>query len=113
MEQEEGKGKYVYQYSYDEIGNRTSYVETDRGKEIERLSYKYDAANQLLEANGNLIEKANEAGVMTYEYTLENRLKVVRENGELLMAASYDGDGNKAFQIDYTEMTYFVEPAPM
>jgi len=59
------------------------------GKKV-KTEYRYDE-------NGNLIEKANAKQVMTYEYTLENRLKVVQENGKLLMAASYDGDGNKAF----------------
>jgi hypothetical protein len=41
------------------------------GKKVE-TEYRYGE-------NGNLIEKANAKQVMTYEYTLENHLEVVRE----------------------------------
>ena len=39
------------------------------------------------------------AGVNTsYSYGVEGRLIAVREGGRLLMAATYDGDGNRATQ---------------
>ena len=37
-----------------------------------------------------------------YEYTAENRLAVVRQGENVLMAALCDGDGNRVFQIDNT-----------
>ncbi len=39
---------------------------------------------------------------MEYEYTAENRLAVVSQGGTVLMAAMYDGDNNRVFQIDNT-----------
>ena len=37
----------------------------------------------------------------TYAYDTENRLKAVREQGVLLQAMTYDGDGNLAYELDY------------
>ena len=37
----------------------------------------------------------------TYAYDTENRLKAVREQGILLQAMTYDGDGNLAYELDY------------
>jgi len=130
VEKEQGNGKRTYEYAYDEVGNRTFYKETNKGKIIEQVTYRYDASNQLLEAqgilndkkvkteysydeNGNLIGKSKDGQVITFEYTIENRIRAVREGGELLMAVSYDGDGNKVFQIDYTEKEYIIEAAPI
>lgn len=39
--------------------------------------------------------------VKTYKYDTENRLKAVTEQGILLQAMTYDGDGNLAYQMDY------------
>ena len=36
-----------------------------------------------------------------YGYTVENRLQAVYDADELLMAAAYDGDGNRVFQLNY------------
>ncbi|MBD5552550.1 MAG: hypothetical protein HDQ96_15515 [Lachnospiraceae bacterium] len=36
-----------------------------------------------------------------YDYTVENRLQAVYDADELLMAAAYDGDGNRVFQLNY------------
>ena len=58
-------------------------VATDR-------TFKYDDAGKLIFA------------VETYyDYTVENRLEAVYEGDELLMAAAYDGDGNRVFQLNY------------
>ena len=37
----------------------------------------------------------------TYEYTVENRLAAVHDGDELLLAAAYDGDGNRVFLLNY------------
>lgn len=37
----------------------------------------------------------------TYRYDVENRLEAVYEGGALLMAAAYDGDGNRVFELNY------------
>ena len=104
------------EYKYDLSGNRTS--KTVDGVET---VYTYNEAGQLLsektgkdtitytyDANGNQISKS-EPGVLcktdvtTYEYDNENRLKAVKENGTLLMAMLYDGDGIRTFTAEKTE----------
>ena len=37
----------------------------------------------------------------TYEYSVENRLAAVHDGDELLLAAAYDGDGNRVFLLNY------------
>ena len=57
-------------------------------------TYSYDK-------DGNLIQecdKTNSADPVTYEYTAENRLAVVKQGGTVLMAAMYDGDNNRVFR---------------
>ena len=61
-------------------------------------TYSYDE-------DGNLIQecdKTNSADPVTYEYTAENRLAVVKQGGTVLMAAMYDGDNNRLFELDNT-----------
>ena len=61
-------------------------------------TYSYDK-------DGNLIQecdKTNSADPVTYEYTAENRLAVVKQGGTVLMAAMYDGDNNRVFELDNT-----------
>ena len=50
----------------------------------------------------NLISEKTGLWETTYEYTAENRLSVVRQQGIVLMAALYDGDNNRLFTMDYT-----------
>lgn len=38
---------------------------------------------------------------ISYQYDTENRLSAVYDKQKLLMAAAYDGDGNRAFQLNY------------
>ena len=40
-------------------------------------------------------------GVRTYSYTVESRLRAVYEGNTLQMAAAYDGDGNRVYQLSY------------
>lgn len=118
----EGGKNTVHNYSYDKIGNRTSYERIEDGISKVKFKYKYNDSNQLIkrtnakiwgdpgtvyhyDKDGNLIQecdKTNHAKPLTYEYTAENRLAVVREGGTVLMAAMYDGDNNRVFEIDNT-----------
>ena len=98
-------------YSYDAAGNRVSTsngggegtvkVTYNRDGQIvcktdsktgAKVTYKYDK-------NGNLIQKNGNGKSFKYEHDIENRLRVVSEGGQVLMAATYDGDGNKVFQL--------------
>jgi RHS repeat-associated protein len=104
----------VTTYAYSENGNRTATVE---GETSRRILYEYDADGRLVrecdentkeqveydyDENGNLTEKDAGGIRTTYAYDIENRLRAVREGGALLMAASYDGDGNRIFQMHRT-----------
>ena len=108
-----------YDYQYDKDGNRSKYVKTVNGEWTECYTYEYNAANQLVsrtnerlwtdnvtyytyDADGNLISEQTGLFEKTYEYTAENRLAVVKAQGTVLMAALYDGDGNRLFTMDYT-----------
>ncbi len=121
-EEEERQGTYVYTYRYDDMGNRTFYSKTRNGTVIESAEYTYNASNQKIsaklydgkknttmkyeyDADGNLISETGKKGTdkveLTYDYTVENRLKAVFDADELLVAAAYDGDGNRLFQLNY------------
>ncbi len=56
--------------------------------------------------NGNRIrELKNGEEVQNYVYDTENRLIAVRDDKGLLMAALYDGAGNRMFTAERTEDT--------
>ena len=121
-EKAEGGKKTVHNYMYDKIGNRTSYEKIEDGVSKAKYNYKYNDSNQLIkrtnakiwgdpgttysyDKDGNLIQecdKTNSADPVTYEYTAENRLAVVKQGGTVLMAAMYDGDNNRVFELDNT-----------
>ena len=121
-EKVEGGKKTVHNYTYDKIGNRTSYEKIEDGVSKANYNYKYNDSNQLIkrtnakiwgdpgttysyDKDGNLIQKCdktNSADPVTYEYTAENRLAVVKQGGTVLMAAMYDGDNNRVFELDNT-----------
>lgn len=99
-------------YEYDKSGNRTKLKTSD-----ETITYAYNESNQLIskasskngktkytyDNNGNLAKEESNDSVITYEYTAAQRLSIVRRNGELLMAMSYDGDGNRIFKVSVIE----------
>ena len=58
----------------------------------DKIKYVYDD-------NGNLIEKKTKGKSTVYSYDTENRLRSVTKGGQILLAATYDGDGNKVFQM--------------
>ena len=121
-EKAEGGKKTVHNYTYDKIGNRTSYEKIEDGVSKAKYNYKYNDSNQLIkrtnakiwgdpgttysyDKDGNLIQecdKTNSADPVTYEYTAENRLAVVKQGATVLMAAMYDGDNNRVFELDNT-----------
>lgn len=61
------------------------------------VRYQYDEDGNLIRMVRNSYEDPVE-----YEYNAENRLAVVKRGGVPLMAALYDGDQNRVFQIDNT-----------
>ena len=113
-EQEENSGFSTYEYTYDAVGNRLSYVvkKTQTTKHpnktdvAESAFYRYNDSDQLVSAklfdgkksttvtytydeNGSLIPETGEYGrdkVETYyDHTVENRLQAVYEGDRLLM----------------------------
>lgn len=121
-EKVEGGTKTVHNYTYDKVGNRSSYEQIVDGVSKVKYQYQYNDSNQLIkrtnakiwcdpgtvyqyDEDGNLIQecdKTNSAEPVTYEYTAENRLSVVKQGGTVLMAAMYDGDNNRVFELDNT-----------
>ena len=100
-------------YEWDAAGNRTAIERTDLGTgALERTELAYDDDDRLVEAAGpegrttysydaagNLVEKsAPGEDPVQYAWAAENRLAAVRQGGRVLMAATYDGDGNRVFQ---------------
>jgi len=108
-------------YTYDGAGNRLT--KNVAGKKIDdsQETYTYDDADQLTQvsrtaknctqrvrfqydANGNLVNTKELDGLCKDErkftYDNENRLTAVKENGTLLMAALYDGDGERIFTVN-------------
>lgn len=96
-------------YEYDRNGNRVSKASSVDGV----TKYEYNKAGQLVretsgkssisysyDKNGNLIEKKSTGcgkKTETYSYNNENKLTAVKEGKSLLLAALYDGDGNRIF----------------
>lgn len=122
-ETEDNYGTYSYTYEYDPAGNRTAVIKRDEaGTVAESEKYIYNESDQLVsaelydgkkttsisyayDADGNLISEIGREGTdkveRYYSYTVENRLEAVYDGKELLMAAAYDGDGNRVFQLNY------------
>ena len=121
-ETEDNYGTCVYTFEYDLMGNRTYMEKTLNGTVVEWHRYEYNESNQLIseklyngkkttslaytyDADGNRISETGRIGTdkvnRTYEYSVENRLAAVRDGDELLLAAAYDGDGNRVFLLNY------------
>lgn len=65
----------VYDYTYDEIGNRLTMTVTPSGGSATTATYHYDNANEISDANGN----------QTYVYDNKDRLTAVKnKNGNTL-----------------------------
>lgn len=106
----------TYQYAYDEVGNMTTYTETE-GTQTTHVERTFDSANRLQTSF------SDEAGTTTYEYDQNGNLTLVTPsagspqhysyNQRHLMTSSrlgtqmqaefvYDGDGNRVQQVDHT-----------
>ncbi len=120
-EKVEGGKITVHNYTYDKVGNRKTYEKVENGVQKESYKYEHNASNQLIkkvnckiwgdsgvkyqyDEDGNLIRTCENAYTdpVEYEYNAENRLSAVKQGGTVLMAALYDGDQNRVFQIDNT-----------
>ena len=124
LECRESKGmfdKTTYTYEYDEVGNRTKAKKQKAFtfQQPDCVVYTYNADNQMTEttvtegnltkkytftydANGNMLKECyRNCAEISYQYDTENRLTAVYDRQKLLMAASYDGDGNRIFQLNY------------
>ena len=86
-----------YRYEYNE-SNQLISEKLYNGKKTTSLAYTYDADGNRISETGRIgTDKVNK----TYEYSVENRLAAVRDGEELLLAAAYDGDGNRVFLLNY------------
>ena len=115
-------------YTYDGAGNRLSAVKTSSDKTLCNIQYTYNDNSQITDIesdcdddkqthivltydeNGNLKNTTcnDTEKVRDYTYDNENRLKAVKENGSLLMAALYDGNGDRIFRLDYRKNDEYV-----
>lgn len=124
-ETEAGCGTTTWEYSYDLMGNLAEKVRRDAKMDaVSSEKYVYNENNQLAEAvicdgkttrkvqytndaDGNLIQEYSptDRSLTIYSYTVENRLEAVYTgnayNRTLQMAAAYDGDGNRVYQLNY------------
>jgi YD repeat-containing protein len=124
-ETQPGCGTTSWRYAYDLMGNRIlEEKKNPGGKVVENNRYAYNDSNQLAEAtlcngrttrkvcytydaDGNLLKEYSptDNGQTSYQYTVENRLEAVYTgnayNRTLQMAAAYDGDGNRVYQVNY------------
>lgn len=86
-----------HRYEYNE-SNQLISEKLYNGKKTTSLAYTYDADGNRISENGRIgTDKVNK----TYEYSVENRLAAVHDGDELLLAAAYDGDGNRVFLLNY------------
>ncbi len=111
------KEKVTIAYVYDPAGNRIK-MSTDRNGSLSTVTYNYDEAGRLVQSEdseqgetvytydgaGNLIREENasvESGVRYYQYDAADRLTAVMDKDNLLLAALYDGNGNRVFTMEY------------
>ena len=86
-----------HRYEYNE-SNQLISEKLYNGKKTTSLAYTYDADSNRISETGRIgTDKVNK----TYEYSVENRLAAVHDGAGLLLAAAYDGDGNRVFLLNY------------
>ncbi len=89
----------VYDYTYDEVGNRLTMTVTPSGGSATTTTYHYDNANQITDVNGtNYTYDTNgnltSDGTKTYVYDNEDRLTAVKDSGGNTIASfTYDSKG--------------------
>jgi YD repeat-containing protein len=103
-------------YTYDDAGHLIKSYNEDTDLTTE---YEWDEDGNLIARSEEMDSKAiglfeeGDTAEFTYSYDAENRLKAVREGGSLLMAASYDGDGNRIFQVHRTLVPFGIEKSEL
>lgn len=91
--------KFLCSKFYNE-NNQLSEATICDGKTTKKVCYTYDE-------DGNLITEYSptDRSQTSYQYTVEDRLEAVYKgsayNKTLQMAAAYDGDGNRVYQVNY------------
>ncbi|ARU60012.1 hypothetical protein CBW65_02230 [Tumebacillus avium] len=89
-------------YTYDAAGNRTTMTD-DYGQ----VTYRYDAANRLIEADGetysydakgNLTSRTTEHGPVNYAYNSDNQLTKVSYADQTYVQYDYDALGRKVYR---------------
>ena len=94
---------YIYGYDFDKIGNRKSAVLSEKGSEIIKTDFEYNALNQIAnqgfqyDAYGNLIKSQD----TEYVYDLNNRLTEVRKPN-VTVKYSYDPLGQRIKSEEFT-----------
>ena len=111
-------------YTYDSMGNRTQEVEG-----VVTTNYTYSNMMRLLskteggvstsfgyDRNGNLTSKTEGNSSYAYVWDYDNRLKEVRQNGNLLFSYTYDPNGRRVRSLNsgtgtekYTFTGQFIE----
>lgn len=87
-------------FTYDDDGRLLTAAENEDRQGRYDYVFKYDAdGNRILEEE--VKPDGNRKVEKSYEYSVENRLKAVRDAHDLLVAMAYDGDGNRIFQLNY------------
>ena len=102
-EQRSGDNAYDITYTYDEVGNRLTKVDSGA-----TTTYSYDTANELetgvttakritysYDANGNTAVINDDGSRTTYSWDIENRMTVVQLAAGGRTTATYDGDGRR------------------
>ena len=76
------------------IRDRTITVTYNKDNQViaEKNSKTGDKIKYVYDDNGNLIEKKTKGKSTVYSYDTENRLRSVTKGGQILLAATYDGD---------------------
>ena len=100
-------------YTYDEAGNRTSMVETEKtGATPVTTAYQYNEVNEMMsltkgtdttnytyDQDGNTLTKANTAGTTYYHWNLKGELSATELPGNKSNVMEYDANG---MRIRYT-----------
>ncbi len=104
----------MFEYAYDQVGNRTAYTQTITDTVV--TTYTYDAANRLTSVNGQTYTWDNNGNLLSdgsknYTYDAANRLTGITATG-LTWSAAYNGDGARTKQtINGVKTKYLLDLA--
>ncbi|MGC1121954.1 MAG: RHS repeat-associated core domain-containing protein [Candidatus Methanofastidiosia archaeon] len=90
-------------YSYDSVGNRTSFNGTQYVyNSMSELASMSEGTTFAYDQNGNLVSKTN-THMWTYQYDYSNRLTEVGYDGQMIGQYTYDGDGRRVKKTEWSE----------